>query len=328
MKSKALAHHPAWHIIAAFCFSLVLTACDTAPPQPALRIASSVWPGYEPLYLARDLGYFDTTKVSLFELPSADITMEAFRNHSTDLATVTLDATLELIHDGTPLRILQIMDISHGGDAVMAAPHIKSLADLKGTRISIVNIPLGLYMLSRLLDKASLNRADVEVFPMSDSKQVSFYEQGNVDAVITFDPIKTHLAAKGMHVLFDSSDIPNEIFDILVVHEDIYQARRQELCDVVKQWHRTLDYMHTNKQDAARRISARLAINIEDYDAVMSGLILPSASDNQRLLGGEHPEILGAANTLSRIMFKEQQLSRLIDISPALDTTFTRCYAK
>lgn len=328
MKGKALAHHSGWHIIAALCFSLVLTACDTAPPQPALRIASSVWPGYEPLYLARDLGYFDTNKVSLFELPSADITMESFRNHSTDLATVTLDATLELIHDGTPLRIVQIMDISHGGDAVMVAPHIKSLADLKGKRISIVNIPLGLYMLNRLLDKAGLNRTDVEVFPMSDSKQVSFYEQGNVDAVITFDPIKTHLAEKGMHVLFDSSDIPNEIFDILVVHEDVYQARRQEVCDMVKQWHRALDYMQTHKQDAARRISARLGIDIKDYDAMMSGLILPSATDNQRLLGGKQPGLLGPAKILSRIMFDEQQLSRPVDVSPALDTSFPRCYAK
>ena len=44
------------------------------------------------------------------------------------------------------------MDITHGGDAAMAGPEIKTLADIKVKRVSIVNIPLGLYMLNRMLD--------------------------------------------------------------------------------------------------------------------------------------------------------------------------------
>ena len=328
MKNTFLARHYAKGIMTVLGFSLLLTACNETPTQPTLRIASSLWPGYEPLYLARDLGYLDENKVSLFELPSADITMESFRNHSTDLASLTLDETLELIHDGTALKILQVMDISNGGDAVMASPDIKTLADLQGKRISIVNIPLGLYMLNRLLDKAGLSRSDVEVFPMSDSKQVNFYEQGKVDVVITFDPIKTHLAKRGMHVLFDSSDIPNEIFDILVVHEDVYQTRQQEICDVIKQWHRALDYIHTNKQDASRRISKRLNINITDYEPMMAGLILPTAAENAQLLGGAKPGLVQPAEKLSKIMFDEKQLSRLINIRQALDTTFTKCYTE
>ena len=136
-----------------FGLFFLLSACSEVPPEP-IRIASSPWPGYEPLYLARDLGYLDNKKYNLFELPSADITLESFRNRSTDLATLTLDETLELLHDGTRLRILLALDISHGGDAVLAGPEIKELADLKGKRISIMNFTLGIYMLNRLLDKA------------------------------------------------------------------------------------------------------------------------------------------------------------------------------
>ena len=93
-----------WIILAGLF--VTLPAC-TEQPKNALRIASSPWPGYEPLYLARDLGYFNKN-TNLFELPSSDITMESFRNGSTDLATLTLDETLELIHDGTKLKILLI----------------------------------------------------------------------------------------------------------------------------------------------------------------------------------------------------------------------------
>ena len=40
---------------------IVLLACVgcTPDPEPILRVGTNVWPGYEPLYLARDLGYLD-----------------------------------------------------------------------------------------------------------------------------------------------------------------------------------------------------------------------------------------------------------------------------
>lgn len=98
---------------------LWIASCSESPPEP-LRIVSSPWPGYEPLYLARDLGYFGNNRVNLFELPSADINMESFRNGSIDLATLTLDEAIELLRDGIKLRILLVMDFSNGADAVLA----------------------------------------------------------------------------------------------------------------------------------------------------------------------------------------------------------------
>lgn len=304
--------------------SLIITACTEAPQSP-LRIASSPWPGYEPLYLARDLGYLDKQTVKLFELPSSDITMESFRNHSTDVATLTLDETLELMHDGMNLRILLIMDISHGGDAVLARPEIKQLSDIKGKRISIVNIPLGLYMLNRLLDKAGVDRNDVTVFPMPETKQLKFYEAKKADIVITFEPVKTKLLNAGANVIFDSSMIPNEIFDLLVAHEDIYKSRRKELCSVAGEWFKTLDYMKTNRDDAAKRITHRLGLNIDNYDSLLDGIILADSKTNQQLLGGTTPGLLKPAAQLAEIMLAEKQLSRPVNTSKAIDTSFSSC---
>lgn len=314
-----------WCIFAISTFFIL--GCGQDQKEP-LRIASSPWPGYEPLYLARDLGYLSEEKVSLFELPSSDITMESFRNKSTDLATLTLDETLELLHDGTRLHILLIMDISHGGDAVMAGPDIKSLADIKGKRISIVNIPLGLYMLNRLLDKAGLERSDVTVFPMSEAKQEKFYADGKADIVITFEPVKTKLLKRGAHVIFDSSMIPNEIFDLLLVHEEVFQDRKKEICEISNAWFKSLDYIRDNKSDAANRITKRLGVNANDFDALMDGIIFPNQDDTQSLLGGSTPDLLQPAKRLSSIMVREKQLSRNVDISNSIDGSFTSCYTK
>lgn len=303
----------------------LISSCSTSVTSP-LRIASSPWPGYEPLYLARDLGFFDNNKIHLFELPSSDITMESFRNRSTDLATLTLDETLSLIHDDVKLKILLVMDISHGGDAVLARPEIKSLADLKGKRISIVNIPLGLYMLSRLLEKAELSINDVTVYPMPESRQLSHYLNGKSDVVITFDPVKTNMLNSGAHVIFDSSQIPNEIFDLIVVHEDVYQQRKEDICSVMNGWFMALNYIRENNTDAVSRMARRLRVTDAELKTMMDGIEIPSRKENVAILGGESPGIIPAANRLSKIMLAEGLLLHPVAVSASIDPEFTSCY--
>ena len=312
-----------------FSFILIIflylssTGCSQDEKQP-LRIASSPWPGFEPLYLARDLGYLDKNKTKLFELPSLDITMESFRNRSADLATLTLDEVLELLLYGTKLRILLIMDISNGGDAVLAKPEIKNIEEIKGKRISIVNVPLGLYMLNRMLDKAGLKRQDVKVFPMPDTQQEKFYQAGNADVVVTYDPVKSRLQKAGLNVIFDSSDIPNEIFDLLVVHEDVYQSRKKELCELGSNWFKTLEYIKNNK-DATRRMGQRLAVSTEEFDKMMQGLKVPTKDEHKNLLIGENPLLIVAAKKFSRILMHEKHFAENVDASVAIDKDFLAC---
>lgn len=311
-------------LILIFIFSSLMLACSDAH-EPAIRIGSSPWPGYEPLYLARDLGYLDQNKVKLFELPSADITLESFRNHSTDMATLTLDGILELLSEGVGMRMILIMDISHGGDVALASPAVKSLADLKGKRIAAANIPLGIYMVSRMLDKAGLERKDVEVFLMAETEHEAFYQQGNADVIVTYDPVKTRLQNVGMKVLFDSADIPNEIFDILVVREDIYLSRRADVCDVVNQWFKTIEYMRQQPDDAARRISQRLGVTVDEYQQMMQGIVIPDKKENASILGGHSPTIVASANRMAKIMQQERMLQNAVEIEPAIDVDFVNC---
>ncbi|MBS4097832.1 MAG: ABC transporter substrate-binding protein [Sulfuricella sp.] len=305
-------------------FSAVLVGCSQPPVEP-LRIASSPWPGYEPLYLARDLGYLDKLPVRLNELPSSNVTLEAFKNGSADIATLTLDETLTLLADGKKARILAVMDISNGADAVMARPEVKSLADMKGKRVAIVNIPLGVYMLNRTLDAAGLTPSDVTVVTLPEDRHEKAYVQGKVDVAITFEPFKTRLAQAGAHVIFDSSHIPNEIFDLLVVREEVYANRRKELCEFVRQWFVTLDYIRDHPRDAATRMGKRLGMDEPTYRATMGGLILPSRTENQRLLGGATPALLGPAQRLVGIMAKERLISVPVNPADAIDPSFQGC---
>jgi NitT/TauT family transport system substrate-binding protein len=304
--------------------ALLLTACSQEASGP-LRVASSPWPGYEPLYLARDVGYLPADKANIYELPSSDITLESFRNRSADIATLTLDETLDLLHAGVKLRVLVVMDSSNGADAVMVTPKIKKLSDLRGKRIAIENIPLGVYMLSRLLDAAKLSRDDVQVIITSESKHEEMYRQNKADAFITFEPFKTNLAALGAHDIFNSSNIPNEIFDLMVVHEDVYAQRRGEVCNVVRQWYRSLAYMNASPVEAAASISKRLGVKQQEFTAMLNGIKTPTLQENLQMLSGDQPSIMHAARKLSDVMVREGQLSNPVEIGLGLDPHLNTC---
>lgn len=283
-------------------FLLLAALAGCKPEADPLRIVSSPWPGYEPLYLARDLGYLNEKQVVLKELPSANITMESFTNGSADIATLTLDEALALLAQGKKVRILAVMDVSNGADAVMAKPSVKTLADLKGKRIAITNIPLGVYMLSRTLDAAGLKAKDVTVIPLPEDTHEQAYRQNKVDVAITFEPFKTRLAQAGAHVIFDSSKIPDEVFDLLLVSEETYQSRRKDLCTLTQQWFRTLDYVKANTAEAQAKMSKRLGMDPALYQGMMDGLKVPSREENLRLLSGNNPAMLEAAKKLAKVM--------------------------
>ncbi len=306
-----------------FAIAACLSGCKP-PPEP-LRIVSSPWAGYEPLYLARDLGYLKESSVRITELPSANITTEAFSNGSADVATLTLDETLTLLAKGQKLRILLVMDISNGADAVVAKPGIRSLADLKGKRVGMENIPLGAYILSRVLDMSGLKATDMEVIPMPEDKHEKAYLQGKIDAAITMEPYKTRITKAGAHVLLDSSQIPNEIFDLIVVREDVYQSRRDDLCNLAKQWFRTLDYVQATQKDAYARMGKRLGTNEEDFRTAMAGIKVPSRQENQQLLGGNAPTLLVPARRLADIMQRGHMIPRAVDIATSIDPSFASC---
>lgn len=320
---KSLSRRPALSWLLPLVLLPLLGACDS-PHEPPLRIASSPWPGYEPLYLAQEIGYLPEEKARVFELPSSDITLESFRNRSVDIATLTLDETLDLLQSGVKLRILTVLDVSNGADAVMAHPKVQRLSDLKGKRIAILNIPLGAYMLSRTLDAANLSRKDVKIIPSAESRHEEMYRRGEADAFVTFEPFKTRLAAMGAHVLFDSSDIPNEVFDLLVVHEEVYRQRRAEVCNVSRQWLRTLAYMRQSPDAAAASVAKRLGVSPQEYLSMVQGIKTPDLAENLELIG-DSQAILQPAQRLNGVMLAEGQLKRAADAGPALIPDLASC---
>lgn len=196
----------------------LLGACQPAP-EPTLRIGTNVWPGYEPLYLARDLAVFHEPKVQLVEYRSASQVISGFQKGVIDLAAVTLDEAVRLAAAGEPIEVIWIFDFSDGADQLLARADIPSVHALKGKRIGVEESALGAFVLQRVMDLHQLTEQDLTIVPLGVSEHAQAMAQGKVDAVITFEPEKSAVTKLGAHTLFSSKQIPGEIVDVLIARK-------------------------------------------------------------------------------------------------------------
>lgn len=293
----------------------VLLGC-TPEPEPPLRIGTNVWPGYEPLYLARDLGYFDATPVRLVEYTSATEVSRAFRNGAIEAAALTLDEALSLLQYGVAARVVLVMDISHGADVVLARPEIKELRAIKGRRVGAESSALGGYVLTRALQFAGLSHNEITVVSVPVSEQEQAYREHRVDALVTMEPARTRLMAQGARQLFDSSQIPGEIVDVLVVRRDYIDKHPQQVKSLITKWFSSLEYMNIHPDDSSRRMTKRLAVSPAGVGLLFNGLRIPGVEENRRLLGRTPPDLLAPAQKLMQTLLKQDLLNKAVALQP------------
>ncbi|HWQ94975.1 MAG TPA: ABC transporter substrate-binding protein [Gammaproteobacteria bacterium] len=288
----------------------------TPEPEPPLRIGTNVWPGYEPLYLARDLGYFDATPVRLVEYTSATEVSRAFRNGAIEAAALTMDETLSLLQYGAAARVVLVMDISHGADVVLGNSEIRELKDIKGRRVGAESSALGAYVLARALQIGGLSHNDVTVVAMPVSEQEQAFKDKRVDALVTFEPIRTHLLAQGARQLFDSSQIPGEIVDVLVVRQDYIDKHPQQVKSLITKWFSSLEYMNIHPDDSSRRMTKRLAVSPAEVSLLFNGLRIPGVEENRKLLGRTPPDLLAPSQKLMQTLLKQGLLNKAVALPP------------
>lgn len=304
-------------LVRACGLALALMASPVHADQ-ALRLGTNVWPGYEPLYLAGQLGYLGDRSVRLVEYLSASEVLRAFRNNALEAAAVTLDEALLLLQHEVPVHIFLVTDISDGGDVILARPELADFESLAGKRVGVEGGALGAYVLARALEMHDLALDAIEIIQLEIHEHEAAYKRGEVDAVVTFEPERTKLLAAGAKELFTSREIPGEIVDVLIVHRRYASIHADALEHLARSWFKALAYLEQHPQDAARRMSKRLRVNPEAALASLEGLRLPDYEENLALLDGPSAGLLEVARRLEAVMLDKQLLSAPVELDRLL----------
>ncbi len=207
-----------------------LLPAEAAPP-PTFTVGWSVYAGWNPYFYMAKSGilkrwadkYGVVIKVQRFDYAAS---LDAFVAKNIDACTMTNMEALDMpAAAGVDSTVVIVGDYSNGNDAVLARNNL-TLAQLPGKPILLVQKTVSEYLLERamVLNGLDSQLPRLKLLNTSDSDIVGAFlgDKGNQVAV-TWKPLVSEILAqdRGVKSLFDSSRIPEEILDLLVVRTEV-----------------------------------------------------------------------------------------------------------
>ncbi len=170
----------------------------------------------------------------------------------TNMDTLTIPAA-----GGVDSTALIIGDYSNGNDGVVLKGKGKKLTDIKGQSVNLVELSVSHYLLARGLASVGLAERDIKVVNTSDADIVAAFKAATVTSAVTWKPLLSEvLTTPNTSLVFDSSKIPGEILDLMVVNTKTLQANPALGKALVGAWYETLAVMAGKDAKATAALTA------------------------------------------------------------------------
>ena len=298
-------------------------------PEPKenrpFTLAVGVWPGMETLTLAREQGGFLDSRFNFVELSWTSATMMAFENRVVDGAVMTLDEMLRLRSGGHAIKAILVLGLPQGGDAIVSRPDLTKLTDIRGKRVGVELRASGEYFLAKALHSVGLTTSDVTLVPLNLAEAENAFEQKELDALVTNDPIRERLLKKGAHVLTDSEQIPADLYRVLVVRQDLTTDRQAELRSLIKIHFATLPVLRSGKPETAMAaVLRRERLNTIEFQRVVNRIVDISREANIRLLTPGSESLESALSKTATFMKAQGLLDEDLPLQGLLDANFVK----
>ncbi|MYM63215.1 putative urea ABC transporter substrate-binding protein [Pseudomaricurvus sp. HS19] len=191
-----------------------------------------------------------------------------------DACTMTnMDALTIPAAGGVDSTALVVGDFSNGNDGVVLKGK-KSLADIKGQNVNLVELSVSHYLLARGLETVGLSEKDVTVVNTSDADMVAVYGTKDVTSVVTWNPLLSEIESMpNSNKVFDSSQIPGEIIDLLVINTETLKANPKLGKALVGAWYEIMGLM-SGTDAAATKAKTAMAVasgtDLAGYEAQLA----------------------------------------------------------
>lgn len=251
-----------------------------AAPKTEFKVAWSIYAGWMPWGYLADSGIMKKwadkygIKVEIVQINDYVESINQYTAGQFDGVSATNMDTLSIPSGGgVDTTALIVGDFSNGNDAILSKTP-GTVADLKGRRVNLVELSVSHYLLARALEGAGLAEKDLTVVNTSDADMVAAFATPDVSTVVTWNPlVATILETPGTVKLFDSSQIPGEIIDLMVVNTETLKDNPAFGKAMVGAWFEVLGLM---TQDTPEGIAARTAMatasgtDLKGYEAQLA----------------------------------------------------------
>ena len=244
--------------------ALVTPAPAAAAAKTKFKIAWSIYVGWMPWGYMSDAKIIDKwakkngIEIEIVQINDYMESINQFTSGQFDGCSMTnMDALTVPAAGGVDSTALIVGDFSNGNDGVVLKGK-SSLKDIKGQNVHLVELSVSHYLLARALQSIDLAEKDVKVVNISDSDIVAAFSTPDITAVTTWNPqLSAIKALPDAHEVFDSSKIPGEIIDLMVVNTATLKENPALGKALVGAWFETLQLL---ADPGAKGAAARAAM--------------------------------------------------------------------
>lgn len=249
-----------------------------------------------------------------------------------DIVWSTVDAYAleypQLAQKGVEPKAIMQYDWSRGGDAIAVTKDIKTIADLRGKKISVAQATPSHYFGLWALAQGNVKNNEVNwVFTTSAPEAANLFKAGKVDAAISWSP-DVYIAAEARgKILISTREATNLIADIFIARGDFLQERPKAAQAFVNGWLAGVAEAKANPSKAIRLMAENFqGIGVPDAEGMWKDVYLPNLQENLNFFAiGAKKEPTGyhsIFDTAGRIWKKVGESNELADVSGSFDPRF------
>ncbi|HYB98844.1 MAG TPA: putative urea ABC transporter substrate-binding protein [Candidatus Limnocylindrales bacterium] len=238
----------------------------SAEPKKKFKIAWSIYVGWMPWGYLSDSRIIEKharengIEIEIVQINDYVESINQYTAGQFDGCSMTnMDALTIPAAGGVDSTGLIVGDFSNGNDGIVLKKKTK-LEEIKGQDVHLVELSVSHYLLARALASVGLSEKDIEVVNISDADIVGIFASESVTAAVTWNPQLSEIArTPDAHVVFDSSRIPGEIIDLMVVNTKTLQDNPAFGKALVGAWYEVLGLLADKgeKGKAAREAMAK-----------------------------------------------------------------------
>ena len=237
-------------LLCALSAAASLSPCSAAQ-RTSFNVAWSIYVGWMPWDFADQSGILKKwadkygIKIKLTQINDYVESINQYTAGRFDACVMTnMDMLTIPAAGGVDSTALIVGDFSNGNDGVVLKGKGKTLADIKGQKVNLVELSVSHYLLVRALSSIGLRERDIKIINTSDADIVGAFSAPATSAVVTWKPqLSSVFASPNAQLVFDSSKIPGEIIDLMVVNTATLAAYPQLGKALIGAWYETMALM-------------------------------------------------------------------------------------
>lgn len=308
------------------------TASSFAAGVTNMKIATVVWIGYGPFYVAESLDLFKkyNLKVSLQVFTDPALIPPAIASGAVDGGMLTYDQVVGQVAAGKAMKVVMPIDYSNGGDAIVADGSIKSVKDFKGKKIGYNPLSPSDFLLSYALKVNGMTEKDISPVSMTPEAVPAAMASGQLPIGVTYEPSLSQILGQGggkkFKVVFSSKDAPGLIADVLVFDDKVIKAKPTEISGIVKAYLDGMAYMKAKPDEAAKIIGKFMGVSAKEAKEQMSGVYnIPLAEMPKAFAPGKDTTSYFASGEVIGQLLKAKGQIKAV---PAIESTFDAAIVK